>query len=148
MALTEPYENVEGLRLLTIKDITLLKLMTASNRKAKKDIYDLDHLTNVIPLGDLLQQLAEKQSGRTDEASKCLFDLDDEASPVDNIALLLAFDNENYTNRDRRPNHTHDNIDILDTSTSFRDARRSWMTKVKDYMRANDQELPPVKPIN
>lgn len=148
MGLTESYEDFDGLRLLTIKDIALLKLMTASNRKAKKDIYDLDYLTDEIPFRDLMLMLADKQSSMNGEASKCLFDLDDEGNPLDDVALLLAFDKENYTNRDRRPNHTHDNIDIVDGSKSWRDARRSWMGKVKDYMKANNLELPPVTPIN
>lgn len=146
--LAEPYENFAGLRLLTVKDIGLLKLMTASNRKAKKDIYDLDHLTDEVPLGDLMLMLAEKQRTMNGEASKCLFDIDDDENPLEDVALLLAFDKEDYARRDRRPNHTHDNIDILEGSKSWREARRSWMGKVKDYMQANNLELPRVNPIN
>lgn len=39
-----------GAKLASIRDIGLLKLMTASNRASFKDIYDLDYLTDDISL--------------------------------------------------------------------------------------------------
>jgi hypothetical protein len=47
----DPVEEVSGVRMLSIKDIGLFKLVAASNRFAKKDFFDLDHAKN--PLDDI-----------------------------------------------------------------------------------------------
>jgi predicted nucleotidyltransferase component of viral defense system len=41
-------EVIDDIKLLSIKDVGLLKLMSASNRASKKDIYDLDFITDTI----------------------------------------------------------------------------------------------------
>lgn len=46
-------EIIDGIKLLTKQDVGLLKLMSGSNRASKKDIYDLDYITDDIPLVSL-----------------------------------------------------------------------------------------------
>ena len=50
----DPIETLNGINLFSIRDIGLYKLMAASNRFAKKDIYDLDLITDHIDLAKLL----------------------------------------------------------------------------------------------
>jgi predicted nucleotidyltransferase component of viral defense system len=53
-------EFQERIKLFSIKDIGLFKLMSVSNRNAKKDVYDLDYITDQIPLSFLLDELKKK----------------------------------------------------------------------------------------
>jgi hypothetical protein len=79
---------VLGARLASIRDLGLLKLMTASNRASFKDIYDLDYLTDDVSLTRLMAYLKQKQETFKGEEHRTIFDLDDEISPVeDNITV-------------------------------------------------------------
>ncbi len=69
----DPLEVNDGVRMLSMKDIALLKLMSASNRKAKKDIYDLDLLSNEIDLQELIETLKIKLDRFGSEECRCLF---------------------------------------------------------------------------
>lgn len=62
IAVLDAFEQYNGIRTLSLRDIGLLKLVSASNRKAKKDIYDLDFITEQIKLSDLMVMLEEKQN--------------------------------------------------------------------------------------
>ena len=148
IAVLDPFEQYNGIRTLSLRDIGLLKLVSASNRKAKKDIYDLDFITEQIELSDLMVMLEEKQNKFKGDAFKSLFDLDREHSPIQDINLLLAFDEVDYTALPRRPNHSHDLIDILPSSKNWRSARSSWRRKVINLMRLRGLQPPPIKPIN
>lgn len=146
--LVDTVEVLHGVRMLSIKDIALLKLMSASNRKAKKDIYDLDLLTNELILEELLESLRAKLEKYSGSEFEGLFDLDDRKSPVEDLNLLLEFDTNNYSAIPNRPNHSNDNIDIMPHSKGWISARSSWKSKVKDLMRKRGIIPPPVKPIN
>jgi len=50
-------EVKQGISLLSNKDIGLFKLISTSNRSTKKDIYDLDFITDKISLIDLYEDL-------------------------------------------------------------------------------------------
>lgn len=141
-------EELHGVRMLSIKDIALLKLMSASNRKAKKDIYDLDFLTTEISLDELLESLRKKLDKYRGSEFEGLFDLDDRRNPVDDLNLLLEFDDNNYSSRPNRPSHSNDNIDIMSHSKGWISARSSWKSKVKEVMRKRGINPPPAKPIN
>lgn len=146
--LVDPVEVLHGVRMLSIKDIALLKLMSASNRKAKKDIYDLDLLTTEISLERLLASLQEKLSQYSGNEFEGLFDLDDRKNPVDDLNLLLEFDENNYSAIPNRPNHSNDNIDIMPHSKGWISARSAWKSKVREVMRKRGINPPPAKPIN
>lgn len=146
--LLDPVETLEGTLLLSQKDIGLLKLMSASNRKARKDIYDLDYLSDHLPLEYLLSMLEEKQARYNSKEFKCLFDLDNEESPTENLSLLLAFDNIDYGALPYRPNHSNDIIDIISPNKTWMSARLSWKRKVRNLMHTRGIDPPAIKPVN
>lgn len=102
-------EVVMGARLASIRDIGLLKLMTASNRASFKDIYDLDYLTDDIPLSILIEDLKYKQEIFKGEEFRTIFDLDDEVSPVNDPMRLLLFEARAAEHKNR-PNHSNHRI--------------------------------------
>jgi hypothetical protein len=67
-----PIEIKEGIRLLSKLDIGLFKLLSAANRATKKDIYDLDFITNDIPLVKLYNELKIKISRYSKEKDRLL----------------------------------------------------------------------------
>lgn len=113
-------EVKDTVKLLSKKDIGLFKLVSASNRIAKKDIYDLDFITDEIPLIDLFEELKVKTLKFNKEEDKTIFDLNKNKSPIEFPELLLQFD----TNSASRslPMHTHDNINIID-------GNKTWIRK-------------------
>lgn len=127
----DPFEEYNGFRLFSVRDIGLFKLMSAANRKAQKDIYDLDLITEHYPLQTLLLDLKEKQEKFNAEKYHCLFDLDEEVSPVDNISLLMPSEDSSYRTIDSRPSHTSDRLEIMSGNKSWYLAKRSWEKKVK-----------------
>lgn len=62
---------------------------------------------------------------------KCLFDLDQQQSPLDDISILLAFDDVAYKGSDIRHTHSTDRLDILENGKSWFAAKSSWRKKVK-----------------
>lgn len=148
IALADPFEYIDGIRMLTLKDIGLLKLTSACSRKAKKDIYDLDLITDQIPLPELFALLEEKRSRFHAKEFESLFDLDKKQHPTENIYLLLAFDDTSYHTLSSRPNPAHSNIDILAASKTWPAARTSWRRKVMGLLRSRGLQPPPVRPVN
>lgn len=148
MKVLDAPETINDVRLATLKDIGLFKLMSACNRKARKDIYDIDLITDIIPLPELLPLLEEKKAIYNKEEDRCLFDLDDVVSPNDNLDLLLAFDTESSPLVSNRPFQTNDIIDIISANKSWRSAKFSWRRKVRDLMHASGHPLPEIKPVN
>lgn len=112
----DPVEELSGVRLLSTKDIGLFKLMAASNRFARKDFYDLDLITDHIPLDFLL---------------KCLFDLDHAKNPLDDIFALLPSDEIEFSSSDSKHTHSNDRIDILAQGKAWLVAKSSWKRKIK-----------------
>lgn len=111
-------ESVEEIRLIHKKDIGLFKLMSATNRFAKKDIYDLDFITDEISLTELFNLLSEKRKKFNLSEHQCLFDLDIEKDVLEYPELLLEFD-EQKSSKVHRPSHTHDRIDIIEGSKTW-----------------------------
>jgi hypothetical protein len=147
MAIINSIEMIDDIRIISTMDIGLFKLMSAANRKAKKDIYDLDYVTEKITLDYLLLKLEEKHSRFCEPEHKCLFDLDGEVSPNDNLALLLEFDNVDYTKKESRPNHSTDTLDIVPGNKTWTTAKSSWRKKVRSLIKEKGLQLPPVQPI-
>ncbi len=81
--------------MLSEKDVGILKLMSASNRISKKDIYDLNYITDKIPLEELCISLKEKLETFKEQEYKTIFDLKEELNPIDNPSLLIGFDKGN-----------------------------------------------------
>jgi len=140
-------EIIDGFRLVHKNDIGLFKLMSATNRFAKKDIYDLDFITDEIPLVNLYQQLSQKRSTFNLPEHQCLFDLDIEKDVLDHPDLLLEFDEPQQNPKNQRPSHTHDRIDIVEGNKSWIAARLSWRSKVKRLFSDLGKEFPKPKGI-
>lgn len=139
-------EFIDEFRLVHKNDIGLFKLMSATNRFAKKDIYDLDFVTDEIPLLTLYQQLSEKRITFNLPEHQCLFDLDIDKDVLDYPELLLEFD-EPQKSKSHRPSHTHDRIDIVEGNKSWIEARLSWRSKVRRLFTDLGKDFPKPKRI-
>lgn len=122
-------ETINDIKLFSNADIGLYKLVSLSNRSTKKDIYDLDFITDEIKLSTLYESLKEKVEKFDKEEDKTIFDLDKNQSVLDNLELLINFDN--ITASSKFPTHTHDNIKITEGSKTWIEARISWRSKVR-----------------
>lgn len=137
-------ESVDEIRLIHKKDIGLFKLMSATNRFAKKDIYDLDFITDEISLTELFNLLSEKRKKFSLSEHQCLFDLDIEKDVLEYPELLLEFD-EQKSSKTHRPSHTHDRIDIIDGSKTWITARVNWREKVRKLFWDLGKDFPKPK---
>lgn len=107
----------QGIKLLSKKDIGLFKLISTSNRSTKKDIYDLDFITDAISLNDLYDDLKIKTLKFNKEEHKTIFDLSKNNTPIDNPELLLKFDNN--SDYSKFPTHTNDTIQIIESNKTW-----------------------------
>lgn len=129
MKIMDDIEIIDGIRLISMKDIGLFKLESASNRMVKKDIYDLDYISNEIDIVILFNGLKAKKDKFNTELDKTIFDLDNETSPIDDPSLLLEFDNKKASSS--KPSHSSDTIDILENSKTWISARLDWRIKMR-----------------
>jgi len=134
-------EVINGIRLISKEDIGLFKLESAANRAGKKDIYDLDFITDDISIIDLFNNLKIKKQKFNKATDKTIFDMDEEVCPTLNPKLLLKFDGAINTKKGR-PIHTNDIIDIKSGSKTWIASRTSWRMKVRKLFRHLDIEYP------
>jgi hypothetical protein len=133
---------------IRLEDIGIFKLRSASSRKAKKDIYDSDRITDQTALGALLDLMAAKEKRYPEQQHKCLFDLDDEPSPLNDVSVLLQFDDVNYSALPSRPSHSNDRLDLCPGSKSWIKARSEWKRKVKQFMKEKGISPPDIQPVD
>ncbi|UPQ78328.1 nucleotidyl transferase AbiEii/AbiGii toxin family protein [Flavobacterium azooxidireducens] len=114
-------DTINNIRLFSKADIGLYKLVSLANRSTKKDIYDLDFITDEIKLSTLYESLKEKAEKFNKEEHKTIFDLDKNQSVLDNLELLISFDN--ITTSSKFPTHTLDTIKITEGSKTLVEAR-------------------------
>lgn len=139
-------ETKENIRLFSKKDIGLFKLVSLSNRSTKKDIYDLDFITDEIKLTELFDNLKVKINNFDKEEDRTIFDLDKNESVLDNPELLISFDNT--TGSSKFPTHTHDNIKIIEGSKTWIEARINWRSKVRQLYNHLGKDFPKPKGID
>jgi hypothetical protein len=139
-------EISNDIRLFSKADIGLYKLVSLSNRSTKKDIYDLDFITDEIKLNTLHERLKEKAEKFNKEDHKTIFDLDKNQSVLENLELLISFDN--ITASSKFPTHTHDNIKITERSKTWSEARISWRSKVRAFFDHLGIDFPKPKGID
>ncbi|WP_328516459.1 hypothetical protein [Aquimarina aquimarini] len=137
----EESEQLDDVRLLSINDIGTYKLSSAANRTAKKDIYDLDFITDTVDLTKLYELLKSKLEKFNLPEHRTIFDLDNEFSPIDKPNLLLSFDKIQSHNQSR-PFHLQDRIDIMPNSKSWQEARISWRSKMRQLYNHIDIKFP------
>jgi len=135
----------QGIHLLSKKDIGLFKLISTSNRSTKKDIYDLDFITDTISLIELYEDLKVKTLKFNKEEHRTIFDLSKNNTPIDNPELLLKFDdNSDYS---KFPSHTNDTIQIINGSKTWIEAKISWRSKVRRLYEYLGKDFPGPKGI-
>lgn len=135
----------QGINLLSKKDIGLFKLISTSNRSTKKDIYDLDFITDTVALVDLHEWLKVKTLKFNKAEHKTIFDLSKNTSPIDNPELLLKFDdNSDYS---KFPSHTNDTIQIIEGNKNWIEAKISWRSKVRRLYDHLGKDFPGPKGI-
>lgn len=139
-------ELKDDIKLISKKDIGLFKLVSASNRAAKKDVYDLDYITDEVPLIELYEGLKIKVEKYNTESDQTIFDLDKEKCPISNPQLLLRFD-EGIDMMASRPMHSDDSIQNFKGKTWF-EARYSWRTKVRELFKHLNVPFPSPQSIN
>lgn len=139
-------ETKDNIRLFSKNDIGLYKLVSLSNRATKKDIYDLDFITDEIKLTVLFEKLKEKVAKFNKDEHKTIFDLDKNESVLENIELLISFDNT--TGSSKSPTHTHDNIKIIEGNKTWIEAKINWRSKVRQLYNYLGQEFPAPKGID
>ncbi len=138
-------EIADDIRFISKKDIGLFKLASASSRAAKKDIYDLDYITEEIDIIELFEELRIKQSKFNKEEDKSIFDLDGDTSPIENPSLLLSFDNLGTKVKSSRPIHSNNTIDIVKGSKSWILVRIEWRTKMRKLYKHLGIDFPSPK---
>lgn len=131
----------EDIRVIHKIDIGLFKLMSASNRFAKKDIYDLDYITDEVHLVELFNHFKIKSEKFNLPEHKTIFDLDLEVNPIDKPELLLEFDNAK-SSKQNRPSHSNDRIEILESSKTWQMARLNWRSKVRQLFSHLGKDFP------
>lgn len=142
MRMLDTVEVVDEVRLVTVKDIGLFKLVSGSSRAAKKDIYDLDFITEKIDLIELFEALKAKKESLNNDEHKNIFDLDEEeVCPTINPLLLLSFDKKVPVNR-TKPIHSNDNIVIAKGGKTWIMASSSWRMKVRKLYRYLNIQYP------
>lgn len=139
-------ETINGIRLLSKVDIGLYKLVSLSNRSTKKDVYDLDFITDEIEIVSLYKNLKEKAIKFNKEENRTIFDLDKNESVLDNPELLIRFDNT--IGSSKFPAHTHDNINIVEESKTWIEARINWRSKVRQLYTHLGKDFPGPKGID
>jgi Nucleotidyl transferase AbiEii toxin, Type IV TA system len=127
-------EITDDIRLIAKKDIGLFKLVSASSRAGKKDIYDLDYITDDIPIIDLYKELEIKKSKFNNDIDKSIFDLNGDECPTNNPMLLLKFDGNSKVDNSK-PFHSNDKINNIEESKTWITARTSWRMKVRKLFR-------------
>lgn len=145
--LLNPIEIINDLRLISVEDIGTMKLQSLTSRKAQKDVYDLDRITDEIPLAKLIEQLKTKEEKFADKRYKSLFDLDENTSPALNPTKLLTFDNINFRSLEQRPSHSNDILKIVVGNKNWSLARAHLKRKVIQYCKENNLAIPKLGPI-
>jgi len=123
------FEMIKGVRCYDVKDIGLFKLVSCASRPAKKDIYDLEYITESEDLSELYNMLKSKKEKFNKDTDRNIFDLDEDPDPIDNPHLLLLFDKRMATKQKMR--HSHDNILNIEGSKSWHMASIKWRMKVR-----------------
>jgi nucleotidyltransferase AbiEii toxin of type IV toxin-antitoxin system len=132
-------EVLNGIRAATTQDMGLYKLISASRRDSKKDIYDLDFITDEWSLPGLMKSLKKKMHDLEDMSKRSVFDIDSSANPISDPLALLHFDREEMPLQ--MPNHSSDHLDIID-GKSWLSARSSWRGKLRNYFKLIGVEFP------
>jgi hypothetical protein len=130
MKMMDAVEVIDDVRLVTTKDLGLFKLVSGSTRAAKKDIYDLDFITEKIPIIELFEALKVKNQLFNKKEDKNIFNHNNNDCPTVNPILLLKFDG-GVKPVGVKPMYSNDTILIVDGGKTWRSVGTSWRMKVR-----------------
>lgn len=142
MKMMDAIEIIDGVRLVTTKDLGLFKLISGASRAAKKDIYDLDFITERIAIIDLFEALKEKKEKYHKNEDKNIFDLDGNKCPTLFPLELLNFDRSSKKRNTLKPMHSNDTIKIIGKGKSWIAVRSSWRSKIRRLYHHLNIEYP------
>ena len=140
MKMLDQIEDLNGIRMISKKDIGIFKLVSATNRGSKKDIYDLDFITNDILLVDLYKAFVVKTERYNKDSDKTIFDLEEHKTLINNPEVLLIFDT--ISGSQNLPNHSHDQLDIVLGHKLWVVAQIDWRTKVRRLYQFLGKDFP------
>ena len=119
-----PIEKVQNIPMASIEDIALMKLAALSDRTSQKDIYDLDAITDKIPLLKIFN-LAKKKSQLLRNKGKSFFESGKTRSIITTPEDLLTFQNYELAKK----------IEYVDDSKKWDEAAESWSKKVHELYK-------------
>jgi len=131
-----PTELRDGIRTVSEFDVGILKLLSLSDRASQKDVYDLNLITNFIPLPELFAGLKERGVKYSKPEDRNIFDLDRREDPIQDPLSLLKFDrHKDSAGQYGSPFHSNDRLDILNGNISYVEARIEWKLKIRGLFR-------------
>jgi len=133
--------------MLSVLDIGIMKLLAVSDRMTKKDVFDLDFITDEIPLITIFNELKKKQKLYSKDCHKSIFDISNSNNPIESPNLLLEFDSMRILPDKLKPNHLQDTLDIISENRNWYQAKYSWKMKVRKLFRELGLELPKNKGV-
>ena len=142
MKMMDEVEVIDNVRLVTTKDLGLFKLISGSSRAAKKDIYDLDFITEKISIIELYEALKVKNQLFNKKEHKNIFNYNNNDCPTINPILLLKFDMDRSIRNNLKPMHSNDNIIEAENGKSWIRTRISWVSKIRKLYRYLGVEYP------
>ncbi len=126
--LLNPTEKVGGIPMASVEDIALLKLLAITDRTTQKDIYDLDAITDRIPLIKIYN-LAKKKDKLLEHRGPGFFESGKSRSVVTTPEDLLTF--LDYGLNDA----SNDDLDYIDNPKMWEDAVEGWTKKVHELYK-------------
>ena len=141
MHITDEIEVIHGLRMASVSDIGLFKLVSAAQRNDNKDVYDLDHITDHLPLSELMERLSQKVKRVQGLQKRTIFDLDGSNTPLDDPLVLLNFESPKAYAGRTKPFHSSSYLEIVD-GKEWAVSRHSWRAKVREYIRLLGIDFP------
>ncbi len=117
-------EILDGIKMVSVKDVGVLKLKTISQRTNRKDIYDLDRITDDIPLTELFEALKLKNEKFKAYPFQSPLDLQSNSCPSITPESLLTFKHHDLK----------DSIEVFENNKSWTEAEISWTEKVERFL--------------
>ena len=126
----------EGFRLLSLKDVGVLKLIALGGRVHKKDFYDLDHITDIIPLVELMEGLEEPLAKYPYPQYDSFLEMNSMGYPTKRSKLLLSYI-ELYPGAydHMMKKQTTEQVD----GKTWEESERSWIDKSRDIIYGNSR---------
>ncbi len=110
--------------MISVKDVGILKLKTISQRTNRKDVYDLDRITDDMPIIELFEALKLKNEKFKDYQFQSPLDLQSNSCPSITPKLLLTFKHHDLK----------DSIEVFENNKSWTEAEISWTEKVEEFL--------------